>query len=167
MRGMMAAGLVLVLAMSAAQASKLYKWVDKDGHVTYHDRPPSESGYQVEEKSMRSQAGDGETPADLPPVVLYSAPNCPGCDNAREYLKRRQVSFTEKNAASDPKVQAELKKKAGALTVPVLTVGDKIMKGYLESLLEGELDQAGYPKIAEPAAKAEQPEQKDGLAPAP
>jgi glutaredoxin len=163
---MTAVGLALVLAMSAAQANKLYKWVDKDGRVSYHDRPPPDSGYQVEEKSMRSQGGEGETPANLPPVVLYSAPNCSSCDQARDYLKKRRVAFTEKNAIGDLKVQEELKKKAGALTVPVLLVGEKVMKGYLESILEGELDQAGYPKTPDPAAKAES-EQKDGLAPAP
>lgn len=165
MRGMTAVGLALALAMSAAQADKLYKWVDKDGRVSYHDRPPTDGGYRVEEKSLSSKAG-GEEAVDRPAVVLYSAPNCPSCDQAREYLKRRQVPFTDKNAASDLKVQEELKKKAGALTVPVLLVGEKVMKGYLESLLEGELDQAGYPKISDAAAKTE-PEQKDGLAPAP
>lgn len=166
MRGMTAVGLALVLAMSAAQASKLYKWVDKDGHVSYHDRPPPDGGYRVEEKSMGTRTGGEAAESDRPAVVLYSAPKCASCDLAREYLKKRQVPFTEKNAQGDPKVQEELKKKAGSVSVPTLTVGDKVMQGYLESLLQGELDQAGYPKTPDPDAKS-QPEQKDGLAPAP
>ena len=36
--------------------------------------------------------------------------------------------------------------KIGELSVPTIMVGSKVMKGYIESLLEGELDQAGYPK---------------------
>ncbi len=39
---------------------------------------------------------------------------------------------------------------AHAGAVPTITVGSKVMRGYLESLLEGELDQAGYPRPEEP-----------------
>ena len=37
--------------------------------------------------------------------------------------------------------------KTGSLTVPTIMVGEKVMKGYMQSLLAGELDAAGYPKI--------------------
>ena len=33
-------------------------------------------------------------------------------------------------------------------------VGSKVMKGYMESLLSGELDAAGYPKIGGASASA-------------
>jgi glutaredoxin len=159
---------MLALAASAVQADKLYKWVDKQGRVTYHDTPPTSDEYRVEEKDVRLR-GSRETPVDRPPVLLYSAPDCQSCDLAREYLKKRQVPFTEKNASGDVKVQEELKKKVGTLSVPVLLVGEKVMKGYLESLLAGELDQAGYPKIAELQSGAAAPEkrERESLAPAP
>ncbi|MEW6331773.1 MAG: glutaredoxin family protein [Pseudomonadota bacterium] len=145
--------LVLALAaagLSAAQAGTLYKWVDGQGRVSYHDRPPPEgSEYRVEEKTMRSGevAPDQETqPAGNVPVILYSAPKCASCDLARIYLDKRKVPYTEKNVESDIKFQEELKAKSGSVSVPTITVGEKVMKGYLESLLEGELDAAGYPK---------------------
>jgi glutaredoxin len=133
--------------VSMAHAGKLYKWVDKDGKVSYHDQPPSSADYRVEEKNI------GERTAKVPDdgiqraaVVLYSAPKCSSCDIARAYLKTRGVPFTEKNVDGDRKLQDELIQQAGGLAVPTILIGTKVMKGYLESILEGELDQAGYPK---------------------
>lgn len=140
-----------LLSVPLAHAGKLYKWVDKDGHVSYHDRPPPSDGYRVEEKDLGGRGANraATIPTDVLekfPVVLYSARKCSSCDSARSYLKDRGVPFTEKNVDGDRKLQDELIKQSGGLSVPTITVGSKIMQGYLESLLEGELDQAGYPK---------------------
>jgi len=138
------------IACAPAAAQKLYKWVDQDGRVSYHDQPPpGGSGYRVEEKAMRvGEKSDsaGAAVAEKFPVVLYSAPKCASCDTARQYLQKRRVPFTDKNVEGDRKLQEELIKQAGGLSVPTITVGTKVMRGYLESLLEGELDAAGYPK---------------------
>jgi glutaredoxin len=150
--------LVIVLAvagLSAAQAETLYKWVDSQGRVSYHDRPPEGVGYRVEQKTLRSgenTANQQAQPDKNIPVILYSAPKCASCDLARIYLDKRKVPYTEKNVESDIKLQKELKEKAGSLSVPTIIVGAKVMNGYLESLLEGELDAAGYPKIGAPAS---------------
>lgn len=153
-----------VLAVPAVQADKLYKWVDQDGHVSYHDQPPTDEGYRVEEKIVRTktndtQGGSSEAAAKFP-VVLYSAPKCTSCDEARNYLKRRGIPFEDKNVQGDRKLQDELIKQSGGLSVPTITIGSKVMRGYMESLIEGELDQAGYGRAEAPtteeAAKAEQ-----------
>ena len=52
-----------------------------------------------------------------------------------------------------------MRKKVGELSVPTITVGGKIMQGYVESLVAGELDQAGYPK---PEANPEATEAPEG-----
>lgn len=154
--------LALVL-LPAAHGQKLYKWVDKDGRISYHDKPPaSEAGGRVEEKSVRLHGERPEADNDAAakfPVTLYSAPKCSSCDSARAYLKGRGVPFTEKNVDGDRKMQDELIKQAGGLAVPTIMVGTKVMRGYLESLLEGELDQAGYgrPADTEPAAAEQTP----------
>lgn len=157
--------LVLVLAvtgLSAAQAAPLYKWVDSQGRVSYHDRPPPEgSGYRVEQKRIgsgaRSDTDDTlEQVVEKYPVILYSVPVCGSCDLARIYLEKRKVPFTEKNLENNPETQQELKKKSGSLSAPTITVGEKVLNGYLESLLAGELDAAGYPKTgARTAARGE------------
>ena len=46
------------------------------------------------------------------------------------------------------------------LSVPTILVGAKVMNGYLESLLAGELDQAGYPGTD--ADKADKPVGEQG-----
>ena len=162
--------LVLVLAvagLSAAQATPLYKWVDSQGRVSYHDQPPPEgSGYRVEQKNLGSRGVSGtdealEQAVKNFPVVLYSVPVCGTCDLARLYLEKRKVPFTEKNLENNPALQQELKKKSGSLSAPTITVGEKVMNGYLESLLGGELDAAGYPKIGAPAAAVAVDEDED------
>lgn len=140
--------IVLCSVSMAYAAGKLYKWVDKDGNVSYHDQPPSDGTYRVEEKNI-SPKGESRASDEVVqkfPVVLYSAAKCASCDAARVYLRNRGVPFTEKNVEGDRKLQDELIKQGGGLSVPTIMIGTKVMRGYLESLLEGELDQAGYPK---------------------
>ena len=144
------------LITTPALAGKLYKWVDERGNISYQDRPPPEGRGQVEEKNVRDRAGSsagssaGVDAATKAPVTLYMVPKCSPCDAARLYLKKRGVPFSEINVSEkNPKAQDEMRKKIGELSVPTITVGAKIMQGYVESLLSGELDQAGYPKAEE------------------
>lgn len=154
-----------ILLIPTAHGVKLYKWVDAEGNVTYHDRPPPQDGYRVERKDFEVrgkaavESGGLANAVDESPVILYTAPKCTACDLARAYLDKRNVPFTDKNVQGDADVVNELQEKSGALTVPTIMVGSKVMKGYMESLLEGELDAAGYPKIEEPARSTEEQEQ--------
>ncbi len=163
-----------VIGFSAAQAGTLYKWVDSNGKVSYHDQPPPDgAGYRVEEKNIGDGKKSGEKEdeslakvAEKFPVILYSVPDCGSCDLARIYLQKRKVPFTEQNLNADPNLQQTLKKKIGSLSAPTIMVGEKVMKGYVESLLEGELDAAGYPKSEAPGASAaEGPEKENSPAP--
>jgi len=161
---------LLAIGLSVAHADKLYKWTDSQGNVSYHDQPPPDgAGYQVEEKvlgnSNKKQAENGtlDQVVEKYPVVLYSVPGCGSCDLARAYMQKRKVPFTEQNLDNNPELQQKLKKKIGSLSVPTITIGDKVMKGYVESVLEGELDDVGYPKAeASPKGKS----QDEGNAPA-
>lgn len=162
--------LCAALATPTVQAVRLYKWVDQDGNVSYHDRPPpSDAGYRVESKDFKvgsrptAPASDDQASgaAEKFPVVLYSAPECASCDRARAYLEKRGVPFTDKNVDGNFPLQAELREKTGSLTVPTIMVGDKVMKGYLQSLLAGELDAAGYPKLEQPAQPTEEAEEQE------
>jgi glutaredoxin len=162
-RLMLAVATAMFIGIPSVQAARLYKWIDKGGNVSYHDRPPFEAGYRVEEKDIgtRSHAVSSvpQEVIDKFPVVLYSASRCSSCDSARTYLKSRGIPFTEKNVEGDRKLQEELIQQAGGLAVPTIIVGSKILKGYLESLLEGELDDAGYPKAgAAERTESEEPE---------
>ena len=158
--------LLLALLVSApVQAAKLYKWVDERGNITYLDHPPPEGQGRVEEKTLRLKPGGDEgdpssaAAAAKFPVTLYMTPRCSPCDAVRAHLKRRKIPFTEIDVSEkNPQAQEEMRQKVQEVAVPTITVGSKIMRGYIDSLLDGELDQAGYPKLpvkpeGEPAAE--------------
>lgn len=154
--------LCLALAVPLAHGVRLYKWVDKDGNVSYHDYPPTrDEGGRVESKDFKvggvgstSSVGSSSKASEEFPVILYTAPQCTSCDLARAYLDKRKVPFTDLDVAKDTKLQKELLEKTGTLTVPTIMIGSKVMKGYMESLLSGELDAAGYPKMGSASASA-------------
>jgi len=158
-RNIFAIALLTVFGVSVAQGETLYKWIDKDGRVSYHDRPPADASYRVEEKNLgRSHQPKGDDSlakvVEKYPVVLYAAADCASCDLARAYLQKRKIPFTEQNLNTTPEAQQEIKKKIGSLSAPTITIGAKVMKGYVESLLAGELDDVGYPKAPSPEAAA-------------
>ena len=157
--------LATALAVAPAYAAKLYKWVDERGNISYQDRPPPEGVGKVEEKTVREgRGGDSGNPAAAEaaarsPVTLYVVPKCGPCDAVRAYLKQRKTPFTEIDVSEkNLQAQQDMVKKIGQLSVPTITVGSKVMQGYVESLLAGELDQAGYPKQDAGAETDEKPE---------
>ena len=166
---MMARILIVALGLFAfslnASAERLYKWVDQDGKVHYSATPPSDvDAVQKNIRTSGSRDAGGTDLSDKPPVVLYVVPKCGACDEARSYLKKRGIPFADKNVEGDAKNQEELKKKSGGLSVPTITIGEKVMRGYMESLLEGELDTAGYPKaVAEGEKKEGEGEESAGF----
>lgn len=157
--GLAAALSILLTSPAAGQDNKLYKWVDEDGNVTYQDQPPPDEPGEVE-----TFAGEGDTAAaEAAPdvdVVLYAIDECGACDLLRNLLRERGVPFQEKNVQDDPALQAELKEVAGALKVPVLTIGDEVFKGYNKELVLNELDEAGFATSMAASAPAD-PQQED------
>lgn len=144
---------VCTLLMAAAHAGKLYKWVDKHGNVSYQDSPPPPEAGRVEEKTLRGtpsmRRAEGQA---RPAIVLYVVPDCAPCDLVRAVLQRRKLAFTETNVEGDGAAQQVMKKATGGLSVPAVTIGEKVVKGYSEAALNAELDAAGYG----PAAPAQE-----------
>lgn len=63
-------------------------------------------------------------------IVVYSRPNCPACDVAKNMLKAANRPFTEKDI-SDPEILKELKTLVPAVrSVPVVVIDGKPM-GFL------------------------------------
>ena len=159
--------MVMAIDLSAAQAETLYKWIDSQGRISYHDQPPpADSNFRVEEKvvngSRRPRQEDTLAKVvEKYPVVLYSVPDCGSCDLARLYLEKRKVPFSEQNLNTSAELQQTLKKKIGSLSAPTIMIGDKVMKGYVESVLEGQLDDAGYPKVEAAEATSQESTEKD------
>ncbi len=144
----------LFAATLSAQAGELYRWVDQSGKVHYGDIPPSEAPL-VESLEFRDEAvPDAGLPYETRraqqnfPVTLYVAENCTEfCEQARELLTRRGIPFAEKKLVTQEEIDA-FKAASGGDSIPALAVGKTFVNGFEAGRWHGELDIAGYPKIA-------------------
>jgi glutaredoxin len=167
--------LTALLLVASAQAGDLYRWVDSAGKVHYGDAPPPAA--EADEKRFYDAAGPDE---DLPyatrrakqnfPVTLYVAENCTDiCERARELLIERGIPFDEKKLVTQKEIDA-FKAASGGDSVPALGVGRTIVNGFEAGRWHGELDIAGYPKLAPYRPRPEAPAAADekaagGIAP--
>ena len=144
------------LAMQTGiHAGELYRWVDKSGKIHYGDAPATEAVGVERKKFFSSDTSDGE---DLPyetrraqqnfPVALYTGSNCgEPCQQARDFLSKRGVPFTEKTLLTREEID-DFKQKSGSDQSPTLAVGKTYLKGFQSGQWGSELDIAGYPKTA-------------------
>ena len=133
-----------------AHAQKMYKWTDDQGHVFYQDQPPPGAddtieAYAEDPELVATKEQDAVIDAVTKyPITLFSVPVCDACDLVRNILQRHDLPFTEKDANNDPAIQNELIKLSGQLSVPLLSVGKKVIYGYNSLAIENELTKAGY-----------------------
>jgi glutaredoxin len=146
--------LFILLSMQAAYADDLYRWVDKDGQVHYSDTPHPDDADKVN-LSVFGKAASG-VDANLPyqtrqvmktfPVTLYTFSSCTDpCSQARDFLRKHHIPFTEKMLKSQEEINA-FKEQSGSNTVPTLSVGKDWLQGFQEQEWQNELDAVGYPK---------------------
>jgi glutaredoxin len=153
-------GIAIALALAATAASaQTYRWVDRDGKVHFTDAPPPAFARDVQKRARDVAPADGAQGSfDLQqaqkkyPVVLYTAEPCVPCKDARELLGKRGVPYREV-AVGSAETREELKKVAGEMEVPVLTVGKEVQRGFEPSLYNAALDTAGYPRSAPPGTQ--------------
>jgi glutaredoxin len=160
--------LVIAFSAVAASAQQMYRWTDKDGRVHITDTPPPRGAKSVQ-KSRASSApaaapteGAGQQSFDLTlamkeyPVALYTSPMCKeACQRARDHLNKRGVPFREIQVW-DVDSNEQLKRISGGNSVPTLTVGSSVQKGYEITAFDELLDSARYPKAGavKPRAQA-------------
>ena len=143
--------------MASLSVHAQFKVVEPDGRVTYSDRPPAPSaGARV--TALRR---DGTLAADvaqalvLPlelrqtatrfPVTLYAGADCVPCDSGRRLLRARGIPFVERSVTDDADGE-ELVRLSNGRTVPTLTVGAQVLRGYSETEWHSTLDLASYPR---------------------
>ena len=145
--------LALGLFSAPLTAAQLYRWVDEKGNVEWRDTPPPPTAKKVEQRTVGvSTIQTSELPYNVQqamkdfPVTLWLTDCGDACDKARAHLNRRGVPYAERNAQSE--LEAFKKASGGGLEIPLLLVGNNLLKGYLESDWDAALDTAGYPKTA-------------------
>ena len=154
----------LVFLLSATVQAEMYRWVDKSGKVHYSDQlPPPSEAKKVEEKKFGGNLSQG---GNLPyatqqaaknfPVTLYTGDCGEICIQAKNYLAKRGIPYSERLPGKNP-ADAELFKKISKENlIPLLQIGSTQQKGFDEAAWAAALDQAGYPKT-NPFSAGQQP----------
>ncbi|MEC5398073.1 glutaredoxin family protein [Uliginosibacterium sp. H1] len=142
---------LLTVTVPLTAGAQVYRWVDKDGKVTYSDTPPPTgavqtpklSGNQVEVDKMSFETKRAVANA---PVTLFSAENCKElCERARKLLTDRKVPFSETAVKTPDEAAAAAKRLGGDVQVPSMMVGSKPLIGFESGQWTAALDAAGYP----------------------
>lgn len=68
-------------------------------------------------------------------IKIYSTESCPWCTKAKDYLKSKNIDFTEYNVAEDMIARDEMIKRSKQLKVPVLDINGTILVGFNEEEL--------------------------------
>jgi len=171
--------LLAVMLSLGAHAQSVYRWVDKDGKVSYSDTPPPADVKNVQQKRLGSgvTVDQDQLPYGVKlameknPVALFANACGEPCSGGRALLSKRGVVYTERDPEKSAADAEALKKVAGALDVPVLTVGDKMMRGFDADAWNAALDAAGYPRnspfTTAPEPKKSEPAKADATPAAP
>jgi hypothetical protein len=145
---------LLMTAVAAAHpAWAQYKVVAPDGSVTYTDRPATAGPARIAPLRPQVAPPDAGLPADLAavvqryPVVLMTTGNCASCEAGRAVLRSRGIPFTERTVVTAVDGQV-LQRLTGTRDLPVLTIGQQVVRGFQEQDWVAYLDAAGYPRAS-------------------
>lgn len=144
--------MLYVVTTANAAETKLYKWVDSDGKISYQDTPPPD-GQEFEEKSFTHQGADTQRNTEVSrdnatrdnPVTLYIINECESCDLVRTILDLNQIPYAQIDIEANADATKELVEIAGSARVPTLTVGDQVISGFNRNSIEDTLKEQGYP----------------------
>ncbi|HOW57018.1 MAG TPA: glutaredoxin family protein [Smithellaceae bacterium] len=133
----------LIFALYGVANAEFYTWEDENGVVHITDYPPPQtksakktpfrthgSGNDLQEQSNAPAA------QKKPDVIIFTKNECPDCDKARNYLKSKQVQFTEYNMDTDPTAAAKRKEYDDTTDVPFAIINRNHVFGFAESVYE-------------------------------
>lgn len=65
-----------------------------------------------------------------PKVIMFTTPACSFCNNAKRYLREKNIRFTEVDVARDPKAAEDMLKRTGQRGVPVILINNRPVVGF-------------------------------------
>lgn len=145
MRKSLALCVFLLLAQPAA--AEVYKYVDAQGRTHYTDKPPDKNKAELLQLQVNTYSGkpvleqNSEALAGLAKsrVLLYGTQRCGVCKVARNWLRKRGVSFSDYDIDRSVQAQKEYLQ-MGVSGVPVIVVGRQRMLGFNEATMLQMLD---------------------------
>jgi methionine-S-sulfoxide reductase len=69
-------------------------------------------------------------------VRIFSTPGCSGCRAVKEFLKSKNIAFTEIDMASDEDARNMVIEKTGYIQSPVVQIGDVFVVGFDQKKME-------------------------------
>ena len=119
---------------------------DAEGNQTFEKACSPGTSLVGEKKISVGKNSSGTVDLSKLNVVLYTIPDCETCENVAIYLKSRDIPFSEKDVSKDPKIQQELTKLSGKLSVPVTVIGEEVVSGYDREKIGNILDRIISPE---------------------
>jgi len=145
------AAILFCFSLQGFSAVKVVECEDEKGGKTFQKScPPGTT--QIGSKKISTGSSSSDNDYSNIKATLYFIPNCDTCDEVREFLNAKGVSFDEKNANETVEIQEELTKISGGLSIPTTVIGAEVIVGYIRSEFEAALANA---KDAEPEAAVE------------
>ncbi|WP_108669877.1 glutaredoxin family protein [Peribacillus acanthi] len=69
-------------------------------------------------------------------VILFSQPQCPPCEFAKNYLKEHGITFVEKNIAQNTAARKELTTRYQSFSTPTFVIGSEVVIGFDQARIE-------------------------------
>jgi glutaredoxin len=136
----------LIFAFYGTASADFYKWEDEKGgiHITDYP-PPAKSGkkFQVHKydpagsptmQREEEQAIPKDGQKKEPDIFLYTKNSCNDCDKAREFLKSKNIPFTEYNADADKEAAKKRKLIDDSDEAPLAIINKNQVYGFSESI---------------------------------
>ena len=132
--------------LSGMANADFYTWEDETGATHISDYPPPKDGpaQKVEvHKDTTASPNDEEqetsskvtkSKSKKPEVTLYTKNDCSDCDKAREFLKSKNISFTEYNMDTDKTAAAKRKDIDDSEDVPFAIINKNQVYGFSENV---------------------------------
>ena len=76
-------------------------------------------------------------------VTVYSTPTCDYCHAAKRFLRDRRVRFREIDVSQDARAEAEIARRTGRHSGPVIDVNGRLFVGFDPRRLATALDIRG------------------------
>lgn len=75
-------------------------------------------------------------------IIIYTTPTSQWCTELKNWLKKKKISFEERNVIESDNWRDELIEKSSQLATPVVDINGEIVIGFHEKKLEAALKKA-------------------------
>ena len=69
-------------------------------------------------------------------VIVYTQPNCPPCEFAKNYFADKKIDIIIKDVKKNRKAYEELTKKYKSYSTPTIVIDDEVIIGFKQDQIE-------------------------------